>query len=91
MGVASNAEDKEIRKAYRKLSLEYHPDKNPGNKEAEQKFKEAEELINKSREEEDWLRESLKELDMLAPIIGEEKILVANRDILANANRIIQD
>ena len=57
---------------------------------AEQKFKEAEELINKSREEEDWLRESLKELDMLAPIVGEEKILVANRDIHANANRIIQ-
>ncbi len=57
---------------------------------AEQKFKEAEELINKSREEEDWLRESLKELDLLAPIVGEEKILVANRDIHANANRIIQ-
>ena len=57
---------------------------------AEQKFKEAEELFNKSREEEDWLRESLKELDMLAPIVGEEKILVANRDIHANANRIIQ-
>ena len=57
---------------------------------AEQIFKEAEELINKSREEEDWLRESLKELDMLAPIVGEEKILVANRDIHANANRIIQ-
>ena len=57
---------------------------------AEQIFKEAEELINKSREEEDWLRESLKELDMLAPIVGEEKILVAKRDIHANANRIIQ-
>ena len=57
---------------------------------AEQIFKEAEELINKSREEEDWLRESLKELDMLAPIVGEEKILVANRDIHANASRIIQ-
>ncbi len=38
MGVASNAEDKEIRKAYRKLSLEYHPDKNPGNKIAEEMF-----------------------------------------------------
>jgi translocation protein SEC63 len=38
LGVASNAEDKEIRKAYRKLSLEYHPDKNPGNKIAEEMF-----------------------------------------------------
>ena len=33
-----NAEDKEIRKAYRKLSLEYHPDKNQGNKLAEEMF-----------------------------------------------------
>jgi len=36
--VDPNAEDKEIRKAYRKLSLEYHPDKNQGNKLAEEMF-----------------------------------------------------
>jgi translocation protein SEC63 len=38
LGVASNAGDKDVRKAYRKLSLEYHPDKNPGNKIAEEMF-----------------------------------------------------
>ena len=38
LGVDPRAEDKDIRKAYRKLSLEYHPDKNQGNKLAEEMF-----------------------------------------------------
>jgi len=41
LGIDRNADEAAIKKAYRQCALKYHPDKNPGNKEAEEKFKEA--------------------------------------------------
>jgi molecular chaperone DnaJ len=46
LGVDKNASDAEIKKAYRKLAIKYHPDRNPDNKEAEEKFKEAAEAYD---------------------------------------------
>ncbi|MCM1519179.1 MAG: molecular chaperone DnaJ [Lachnoclostridium sp.] len=46
LGVDRNADEKTLKSAYRKLALKYHPDRNPGDKEAEEKFKEAAEAYD---------------------------------------------
>jgi molecular chaperone DnaJ len=46
LGVVREASEQEVKSAYRKLAMKFHPDKNPGNKEAEEKFKEAAEAYS---------------------------------------------
>ena len=46
LGVDKNASEDEIKKAYRKIAIKYHPDRNPGDKNAEEKFKEAAEAYD---------------------------------------------
>lgn len=46
LGISRSADEKEIKRAYRKLAKKYHPDTNPGDKQAEQKFKEITEAYN---------------------------------------------
>ena len=46
LGVSKNATEDQIKKAYRTIAIKYHPDRNPGNKEAEEKFKEAAEAYD---------------------------------------------
>lgn len=52
LGLAKGASLDEIKKAYRKLAMQFHPDQNPGNKEAEEKFKEAAEAYSILSDEE---------------------------------------
>jgi|UniRef100_A0A7C5AK18 molecular chaperone DnaJ len=52
LGVPRDASPEEIKKKYRQLALKYHPDRNPGNKEAEEKFKEAAEAYEVLRDPE---------------------------------------
>ena len=46
LGISKTASEEEIKKAYRQIAIKYHPDRNPGDKQAEEKFKEAAEAYN---------------------------------------------
>ncbi len=63
LGVGKNASLDELKSAYRKLAVKYHPDKNPGDKKAEDKFKEASEAYGILSDKEK--KQNYDNLDML--------------------------
>jgi len=50
LGVPRDADEEEIKRSYRRLAMQYHPDRNPGDREAEEKFKEASEAYEVLRD-----------------------------------------
>ena len=71
LGISKGATESEIKKAYRKSAIKYHPDKNPDNKEAETKFKEAAEayeVLGKELNMINLVTLLLKVLEVLVPV-----------------------
>lgn len=75
LGVSKSATQDDIKKAYRKLAMKYHPDRNPDDKTAEEKFKEAAEAYDVLRDEKS--ASNMTALGMTATRIWEPVVLAA--------------
>ena len=69
LGVDRSASEPDIKKAYRRIAMKYHPDRNPGDKTAEERFKEAARQLETDDDEERF-NERLKELAKQKPEKG---------------------
>ena len=74
LGVSKSASASEIKKAYRKLAIKYHPDKNPGDNQAEEKFKEAAEayeVLSNAEKSRDMINLDMQEWEELEALVEE--------------------
>lgn len=72
LGISKGADAAEIKKAYRKSAIKYHPDKNPGDKEAEENFKlaaEAYEVLSDPQKKPNTISTDIKHLMVLAAVM----------------------
>ena len=89
LGVSKNANEKEIKQAYRKLAIKYHPDRNPGNEAAEDKFKEAAEayeVLSNREKDQDTISLGIKECletEALGEVMNMEDIFDQFGDIFS--------
>ena len=76
LGVGKNASEAEMKKAYRKLAMKYHPDRNKGDSSAEEKFKEAAEAYEVLRDPQKKL--AMTNLDMLVLMDKADSVVALN-------------
>ena len=89
LGVSRHADQEEIKSAYRRLALKYHPDRNPENREAEEKFKEAAEayeVLRDSRKKELYDMKGWREL-----VSQDSEVLRISSRVSAIFSRISSD
>ena len=91
LGVDKNADDAALKKAYRALAKKYHPDMNPGDKEAEKKFKEASEAYAVLSDPESTISSDMRHLTVAPAELAASAVLILTAQILETFSGIFSE